>query len=123
MSQTDQPQSPGLKPLTPGEELGHALQAFAQQVMAEAMQLDNEGRQRLVINLPQLLIDVRTIEVKLQALYEELGREQMIDPAAVHKRTVRLLELRTRELRQAIAARPNIAIAQHLAGVNGRNLG
>lgn len=121
MSQNDQPPP---KPLSPGEELGQALQAFADQVIAEATHVTGEGAQQLLFNPGQLLIDIRTLEVKLQAIYEELGREQLIEPEKLHKRTVRLLHLRARELKQVVDARPRVAVASSvITGINGRSHG
>lgn len=121
MSQNEQPQ-PDQVPKSAGEILGEALQAFANQVVREATQLDSEGNQRFMVNLPQLLIDVRTLEVKLQCIFEELGKEQLIDPAKLLDRTVRKFEFEARHLKQVIDARPKVAIA-HAVGINGRNHG
>lgn len=124
MSQNDQPQQDQAKAAkSAGELLGEALQAFATQVVREATQLDNEGNQRLVVSIPQLLIDVRTLEVKLQCIFEELGHEQLVDPAKLMTRTIRKFEFEARQLKQRNDSRPNVAIAQHITGVNGRNLG
>lgn len=106
-----------------GELLGKALQAYAEQVLRECTQLDEQGNQRMVIPLAQLLVDVRTLEVKLQCLYEECGKEQLIDPAKLMDRTIRKLEHETRHLKQVIDARPKLAIAGAIQGINGRSHG
>lgn len=106
-----------------GETLGTALQGYAEQLLRECTQLDDQGNQRMAIPLAQLLVDVRVLELKLQALYEEAETEVLVDPAKVLDRLLRKLAHETRHLKQVIDARPKLAIAGAIAGINGRNHG
>lgn len=121
MSQNDQPAAAG-KPAI-NELLQTALNAYGAQVLRECTQLDGSGNQVMAIPFAQLLCDVRVLEVKLKAILDELEREQLLDPAKVCHRVIRELELQTRQLKQVIDARPKVAIAQAIGGINGRNHG
>ncbi|HEX5461909.1 MAG TPA: hypothetical protein VFX20_18235 [Steroidobacteraceae bacterium] len=123
MSQNDQPAPGEQQPPTLGEQLAKSLQAHAAEILRSCRQVDQHGNEQMMVPIAQLLIDVRTLEVKLQCIFEELGKEQLIDPEKLMHRTIRKFEFEARQLKQANDARPNLAIAQHIGSINGRGHG
>ncbi|MHB8817300.1 MAG: hypothetical protein ACYDAE_29110 [Steroidobacteraceae bacterium] len=104
-----------------GETLGIALVGYSKELLRECTQLDEQGNQRMVIPLAQLLIDVRVLELKLQAFFEEAA--DLVESPKVMARLLRKLDLETRQLKQRNDSRPKVAVASAIRGVNGRNLG
>jgi hypothetical protein len=105
-----------------GEALGQSMQAYAAELLRECKQVGPDGNERMLIPLAQLYIDVRMVEMKLQALYEEAA--DLIDSPKVLARLMGKLGAETRRLKSVNDSRPKVAVAQGvLAGVNGRNRG
>lgn len=123
MSQNDESTGQGADHTGAGQALSEALGAYAKELIREATIVDEQGNHQMQINLVQLLIDVRTLEVKMQCLFEEAGAEQLIDPAKLMDRMLRKLDLNTRQVKQVVDARPNLAIASAIRGMNGRSRG
>lgn len=101
-----------------------ALDDFAAQLLKHhEQQIDPTGHTRLVLPLAQMFLDVAVVQMKLEAIFEELGAEQLIDPAKLAARLLQKLERETQQLKAANADKTRLAVAHAIHGVNGRGNG
>ncbi len=118
------PVSENLKPIIDNAVQGHtqsALNAFGQELIRSFTQPDGAGNQRLSIPLAQMACDLAVTQLKLEAIFEELGTEQLVDPAKLTARLVQKLERETNALKQHNDARPKVqAVSGAIAAaING----
>lgn len=98
-----------------------AIDAWSRTVAESLTGRDPQGNERIQLPLLQGYLDMRLMQVKLEALFEELDAQGLVEAKLVMGRFLRKLELERKQAQQAIDARPRVtpvqgAIAQAING-------
>lgn len=93
-----------------------SLDAFGTELARSCEVTDPNGVKRLAMPLLQMFVDLQVAQMKLEAVFEELGVEHCVDPAKLTVRLLKKIDRETKLLKQANDAKPNIAIANAVNG-------
>lgn len=103
------------------ETLAKAIEDWSAELFRSIKQRDEHGREATIVPVLQMFMDIELTQLKIEALFEELGRAGFVDSPRVMDRLLRKLEHARKELKQATDARPKLALAAAVAGaINGK---
>lgn len=91
-----------------GEATQHAIDAWSSEVIKTLHHTDEAGNQRLAVPMLQAYLDTRLVQLKLEALFEDLDHEGLVLADQVMARFLRKLDHERHEAKQANDARPTV---------------
>ncbi len=91
-----------------GEATQQAIDAWSSEVVRTLEHVDEAGNKRLALPMLQGYLDTRLVQLKLEALFEELDQEGYVFADKVMARLLRKLDHERLESKQANDARPTV---------------
>ena len=91
-----------------GEATQKAIDAWSSEVVKTLEHTDQAGNKRLALPMLQGYLDTRLLQLKLEALFEELDHEGYIFADKVMARLLRKLDAERADAKQANDARPKV---------------
>ena len=92
------------------DAISQALDDFGAELQRSCETIHEQGK-GFSVNVAQLFVDVQVQQLKLEAIFEELGAERLIDPAQLSMRFLRKLDREAKSLKQRNDARLNSSVA------------
>ncbi len=91
-----------------GAATQQAIDAWSSEVVKTLHHVDEAGNQRLAVPMLQAYLDSRLLQLKVEALFEELDQEGLVFSERVMARLLRKLDHERQEAKQANDARPTV---------------
>ena len=91
-----------------GDATQRAIDAWSSEVVRTLQHTDEVGNQKLALPMLQGYLDTRLLQLKVEALFEELDAEQLVESPRVMSRLLRKLDEERQHAKKANDARPKV---------------